>query len=132
MSIVRLMSDIDVLLGIDASDPDQVLARELVEGDRDLIRRLVLLRKKAGLTQQQVADRLGVSQPTVQSFERAGNDPRLSTIRRYALAIQVRITHQVEIDDRLERKMVRGRDPEASPTRGSMKEAVRAAMAGYL
>lgn len=53
---------------------------------RKLIETMVQLRKDAGLTQQQVADRMGVVQSTVAQFEGSA-DPRLSSVQRYARAV---------------------------------------------
>ncbi|ARO12742.1 XRE family transcriptional regulator [Propionibacterium freudenreichii] len=53
---------------------------------RKLIETMVQVRKDAGLTQQQVADRMGVVQSTVAQFE-GSTDPRLSSVQRYARAV---------------------------------------------
>jgi len=90
------MSTIEQLLGVDLSSPSQRLALELAENDAYLIRNLVELRIQLGLNQQDVADRLGISQSTVSTFEGHDNDPKLSTIRRYAHAIGAIISHSVE------------------------------------
>jgi len=73
-------------------------AEELVENDIDLLRRLVALREKHHLSQADVATRMGVTQPTVSSFERYDANPRLSTIRRYALAVDALVEHRVRDD----------------------------------
>lgn len=44
-------------------------------------------RKHAGLTQGDVADRADLSQPAVSKLLSGENDPRLSTVRRVAIAI---------------------------------------------
>lgn len=72
----------------------KVLARE----HRELKARLVRVRRKAGLSQEDVAERMSVSQQTVSKFERYDSDPKLSTLRRYANAVGALIEHQVEID----------------------------------
>lgn len=38
----------------------------------------------------------GVTQPTIAAFEHHDNDPRLSTLRRYALAVGAAVSHRVE------------------------------------
>ncbi len=53
------------------------------------------MRKNRGLTQEQVAERMGVSQPAVAAFERYDANPTLATIRRYALAVHASIEHIV-------------------------------------
>lgn len=45
------------------------------------------------MTQLDVAKRLGISRPAVAAFERYDADPRLSTVRRYALAIRAHLAH---------------------------------------
>ena len=73
-------------------------ADALVQNHRRLLRRLVAMRKHHHLTQADVAERMGVSQPAVAAFERYDANPTLSTIRRYALAVDARIEERV-IDD---------------------------------
>lgn len=43
-------------------------------------------RKRAGLTQRELADRLGVTQPVVARLERAGANPKVSTLAEIASA----------------------------------------------
>lgn len=76
----------------------EVLADSLVESHDKLLRNLIDMRKKHKLSQGAVAERMGVSQPTVAAFERYDSNPTLSTIRRYALAVGASIAH--ELDDR--------------------------------
>lgn len=70
-------------------------AADLAAADERLRYLLVQARKAAGLTQRDVAEALGVRQATVAGFERHDNDPRLSTIRRYALAVGAAVRHDV-------------------------------------
>jgi len=51
---------------------------------RALVKSLVRARERAGLTQAEVARRMGTTQPAVARLERGEADPRLSTIERYA------------------------------------------------
>ncbi|GLW96699.1 helix-turn-helix domain-containing protein [Microtetraspora sp. NBRC 16547] len=83
------------LLGIDLDDPDVQRENAAIERDTRLIESLVELRKAQGVTQAQVAERMGRSQPAVSDFERLGGDPHLSTIRRYALAVGASVHHIV-------------------------------------
>lgn len=71
-------------------------AANQAEADDQLRYELVQARKRAGLTQAQVAELTGVKQPTIAAFERYDNDPRLSTLRRYAVAVGVLIKYDVE------------------------------------
>ena len=73
-------------------------ADSLVDSHAALLADLVKLRKKHQIPQEIVAERMGVSQPTVSAFERYDSNPTLSTIRRYALAVGARMSIRV-IDD---------------------------------
>lgn len=44
-------------------------------------------RKRAGITQSELADAAGISQPALSQIESGNNDPRLSTVREIAFAI---------------------------------------------
>lgn len=57
---------------------------------RELARRLARRRRRAGMTQAEVADRMGTSQGQITRFE-SGADTRLSTVSRYAAAIGVKV-----------------------------------------
>ena len=64
-----------------------------------LIESLVARRKHVGLTQGQLARRMGVGQSTVSGFETEGSDPRLSTVQRYARAVEAEclvVVHPVQ------------------------------------
>lgn len=91
------MTSLLELLGEEFCTPDAQHRLELAREDQKLLEELIKLRKKR-MRQDEVAERMGVSQPTVSSFERLGNDPRLSTIRRYAQAVGAMVRHQVDPD----------------------------------
>ena len=57
---------------------------------RELARRLAARRRKAGITQAEVARRMGTSQGQVTRLE-SGADTRLSTVSRYAAAVGLRV-----------------------------------------
>lgn len=50
------------------------------------------------MSQAEVAQLIGVSQPTIAIFERYDNDPKLSTLYRYAHAVGATIKHTVYVD----------------------------------
>lgn len=91
------MTSLEDLLGDPYQSPEAKLAIELAREDQLLLARLVEIRK-GRMTQEQVADLMGVTQATVSAFEKLGNDPKLSTIRRYARAIGVMVRHQLDAD----------------------------------
>jgi predicted transcriptional regulator len=61
--------------------------RELAEHRRALLDELVARRRTAGLSQGEVAERMGTSQPAVARLEAGQVDARMSTLQRYADAI---------------------------------------------
>ena len=73
-------------------------AEALVASHRELLQDLISLRVANRLSQGDVAERMGVSQSAVSQFERYDANPKLSTVRRYALAVGARINHRVEND----------------------------------
>jgi transcriptional regulator with XRE-family HTH domain len=70
-------------------------ATQLAQADEHMRYLLVRARKDAELSQRDVARALGIKQSSVAAFERHDNDPRLSTIRRYALAVGAKVEHRV-------------------------------------
>jgi transcriptional regulator with XRE-family HTH domain len=70
----------------------------LVDDHEKLLRSLVEHRRSHHISQETVAERMGVSQPTVAAFERYDANPTLSTIRRYALAVGVRLRTEISDD----------------------------------
>lgn len=82
----------------DPTSPLQLRADALALAEQRFHADLIRARRERGLTQQDVAERLGVSQPTVAAFERYDNDPRLSTIIRYAHGVGVLIDFDVTPD----------------------------------
>jgi transcriptional regulator with XRE-family HTH domain len=57
------------------------------ERRQSLIEELVAGRRAAGLSQTELAARMGTSQSAVARLERGGMDVRLSTLERYAAAL---------------------------------------------
>lgn len=83
-------------LGIDAGTPAERMAREHAVQDLLLLSKLRQAREAAGLTQEQLAERMGAPVSTVTAIESHGADPTLSTIRRYALAVGAAVRHDVQ------------------------------------
>jgi ribosome-binding protein aMBF1 (putative translation factor) len=88
--------EIEAALGFDMSDPSHRLAQDMAFGDDDFLEELVKFRIGSGMTREQVAHSMNRSVDAVKAFETVGADPSLATIRRYAHAIGVRVTHTVE------------------------------------
>ena len=73
-------------------DPDDGLPvfpgfREIAESRRRLLAELVSQRRSLGLSQTEVAARMGTSQSAVARLEAVAGDVRLSTLERYADAV---------------------------------------------
>ena len=72
-----------------------------------LIVELTNARQRLGLSQAEVAARMGTSQPAVARLESGGSDARLSTVERYAAALGVEL--QWRLGDTPPRRGERGR-----------------------
>lgn len=62
-----------------------------------LIDELIELRRERGLNQSAMAQLMGVGQSTVSGFENETTDPRLSTLQRYARALDARVKLRLEV-----------------------------------
>lgn len=80
-----------------ATDPGFKGALEDAEEARRLVDSLIALRKQCRLSQVEVAKRMGVRQPTVSGFEKEPSDPKLSTLQRYARALDGRLRLVLEL-----------------------------------
>lgn len=73
-------------------------AVKLAATNRQLLQNLKKQRQATGLSQEEVAERMDISQSAVAQFERYDSNPTLNTIMRYALAVGADIKVQV-LDD---------------------------------
>jgi transcriptional regulator with XRE-family HTH domain len=69
---------------------------EALEEEFSLASQLIEARARAGLTQAEVAERMGTSQSTVARLESGGAKPSLSTLKRYAKATGARVRIALE------------------------------------
>ena len=83
---------IDELAEEDAAVPLRVAA---ALGRRELARQLAERRRDAGLTQAELAARMGTSQGQITRFE-SGADTRLSTVARYAAAVGIKLRWSIQ------------------------------------
>ena len=60
---------------------------------------LAKLREMVNKTQQEMADSLGIKQPTLAGMEKKGNDIKLSTLKRYVEAAGCRLNLDIELPD---------------------------------
>nr|WP_166390666.1 helix-turn-helix transcriptional regulator [Nocardioides ochotonae] len=70
----------------------------MVEADEGLLNDLIRIRDQKKLSQEVVAARMEISQSAVARIESGERDPRLSTLRRYAMAVGAVYVHHV-VDD---------------------------------
>lgn len=66
-------------------DPEYAREYEALDEEFAFIRKMILARKRAGLSQAEVATRMGVSQPRVAKIE-SGSNISLDILKRYAKA----------------------------------------------
>ncbi|MDO9398383.1 MAG: helix-turn-helix transcriptional regulator [Herbiconiux sp.] len=83
-------------LGLADETPTEKLARDLADADLKLIVALRRTRIERGMTQAELGAIMGVSQATVSDFESGSSEPKLSTVRRYAFALRVLVSHEVK------------------------------------
>jgi transcriptional regulator with XRE-family HTH domain len=62
-----------------------------------LLDSLVKLRHALKLSQTEVAKRMSIRQPAVSQFENESSDPRMSTLQRYARAVEAKIRFAIEM-----------------------------------
>lgn len=80
----RRLTDLDREL---RKNPEYDAALEELEPYERIARQLVAFRIENGLTQAALARRCGVSQPAIARLEGGEHEPRLSTLRRVAHAL---------------------------------------------
>lgn len=83
------------LLASKLQDPAIRQAFEDEKQLKELIDDLVAARRELQLSQAEVARRMGVKQPTVSGFETEASDPKLSTLLRYARAVEAHLSMKV-------------------------------------
>ena len=89
------MATLDELL---AKRSPESLAR-IEERVDELRRNIVLsqLREELNISQTELASLMGVKQPTLAKIEQPGNDPRLSTLKRYVAALGGELTIDITL-----------------------------------
>src|SRR5438034_5355994 len=99
--------DLDQLIDELAAEDPAITSRIAAALERrELARQLAERRRRAGLTQTELARRMGTSQGQVTRFE-SGADTRLSTVARYAAALGVQIDWTITPARRTRRPVAR-------------------------
>ena len=68
---------------------------DIAQRREELVAELVTTRRRLGLSQTEVAARMGTSQSAVARLEGGGADARLSTLERYAVALGAELRWQL-------------------------------------
>lgn len=79
------MSTYKELLAKQSAESQQRIAQKVEKLRQEIA--LSQLREELNLSQTELARAIGVSQPTLAKMENPGNDPRLSTLKRYVAAL---------------------------------------------
>jgi predicted transcriptional regulator len=72
--------------------------RQMAERRQALSGQLTALRRQMGLSQVEVATRMGTSQSAVARFEAGDLDVRLSTVERYTVALGAKLEWRIDHD----------------------------------
>jgi ribosome-binding protein aMBF1 (putative translation factor) len=88
--------DLDQFLEEELRDPAFRAAYEDAAARSSLLRALVACRGQRGISQSEVAARMGTTQSAVSDLERGATDPRLSTLQRYARSLGYRLSVQLQ------------------------------------
>ena len=92
--MARTLQDI-----LNNEDPKVVEQAKAMATEMLLDINLAELRNRAELTQKQVADAMGVKQPTVAGMEKIGQDIKLSSLKKYIEATGGKLRLDIEMSD---------------------------------
>lgn len=78
------------------SDPATRVEYDLLAGEFEIARELIAARSRAGLSQQEVALRMGTTQSVIARLESGKGLPSLRTAQRFAEAVGGRFMFRIE------------------------------------
>ena len=78
------------------ADPETRAEYEAMSEEFDMARELIAARNRAGLTQGQVAERMGTTQSVIARLESGKRGPSMRTGQRYANALGCRAVVRIE------------------------------------
>lgn len=84
---------------LDNEKPEVVAQAQDIASEILLDINLAELRKELEVTQQKLADAMGVKQPTVAGMEKPGQDMKLSSLKRYIEAAGGKLRMDIEMPD---------------------------------
>ena len=82
----------ECLADMEAADPALKAARLALRPQSEFRRALIAARLEAGLTQRQMAERLGIKQPALARWEAGETLPTLTTLHRVAQVLGLELT----------------------------------------
>lgn len=104
----RAVADLDQLVGALEQDPSVVRQASALEASgtarRALFQQLRKVREEMGLTQSELAARVGTSQPAIARLEAGLGDPQLSTVERCAAAMELHLEISLRSADALPKR----------------------------
>lgn len=92
-----MAKNLDELLG--KIDPEVVRSAKQKSQDEILRIRLAMLREELNISQLQLANQLGISQPSVANLEKRGEEIKLSSLKRYVDALGGKLTINIKLPD---------------------------------
>ena len=78
------MSDFRKFLDEQLEDPEFKAEWDALKPERALVQAMIDARKRTGMTQQQLAEKTGISQSDISKFETGGGNPSIKTLQRLA------------------------------------------------
>ena len=78
------------------ADPKTRAEYDAVANEFEMARELIAARSRAGLTQGEVAERMGTTQSVVARLESGRKAPSMRTVQRYAQAVGARAVMHLE------------------------------------
>lgn len=89
------MSTLKELMAKESPESQERIAAKVEELRQEVI--LSQLRDELQISQSELAKAMGVKQPTVAKMEQVDNDPRLSTLKRYVVALGGELSIDVKL-----------------------------------
>lgn len=80
------------------ADPATLAAYQAQAAGFDMARELIAARSRAGMTQSDVAQRMGTTQSVIARLEGGKRAPSMRTVQRYAQAVGARAVVRIESD----------------------------------
>ena len=85
------MSDFGKYLEKQLQNPDFKAEWDALEPELSIMQAVIDARKESGLTQQQLAERTGISQADISKLENGNANPSLKTLQRLASAMDKKL-----------------------------------------